>query len=249
MKILISNDDGVNSKGLKALAEEFAKTNEVLIVAPDGNRTASSHSISIGKNLKLNCVEDFSNCKAYSLSGMPADCIKFAKLHFNDFKPDVVVSGINDAQNLGSDILYSGTVSIACEAAFFGDISFAFSAFSLPDDKLKLYANYAVKIIDLLLPLSIGGDIWNVNFPDQSLGEIKGIKITSLGKQIYTDRYELVGDSEYVLVGELIDHKENDFDCDIEWIKKGYITITPILLDKTNVKKIKNIKDKCEKLL
>lgn len=249
MKVLISNDDGIDSKGLKLLAERLALDNEVLVVAPDGNRTAYSHSLTIGKPLRLEEVNTYSNCLAYSLSGTPADCIKFAKLHFNDFLPDVVIAGINKGHNLGSDVLYSGTVSIACEASFFGNISFAFSAFSLEDSNFSLYADYAVKIINTLLPYSHSGDVWNINFPDDTYQPIKGVKITTLGKQLYSDRYEKVGQDLYKLVGELIDNKENPKDCDIEWIKKGYITVTPILIDKTDREKIGKIKDKCEKLL
>ncbi len=249
MKILISNDDGIESKGLKILAERIAREHEVLIVAPDGNRTASSHSLSIGKRIELNKCTQFKNCNAYSLSGTPADCVKFAKLYFKDFKPDVVLAGINKGHNLGSDILYSGTVSIALEAGFFGDISFAFSAFSLNDRNFDCYAEYALKIIEALLPYSSSGDIWNVNFPDDSEAGIKGVKITSLGKQIYTDRYELIGENEFKLVGELVDHDKNHFDCDVEWVKKGYVTVTPILLDKTNYKKLLEVKNLCEKLL
>ncbi len=249
MKVLICNDDGIKSKGLKIFAERIAKENEVLVVAPDGNRTAYSHSLSIGKKLKVCENKEFKNCIAYSVSGTPVDCVKFAKLYFNDFKPDVILSGINKGHNLGSDILYSGTVSIACEASFFGNIAFAFSAFSLVDSNFELYSEYAIKIIELLLPLSKSGDIWNVNFPEDSVTKIKGVKVTGLGKQLYTDRYEKVGENEFMLVGELIDHDQNNEDCDIEWIKKGFITITPILLDKTDRKNIDKVKDKCEKLL
>ncbi len=249
MNILISNDDGINSEGLKALVDKFALKHNVLVVAPDGNRTASSHSLSIGKKIKLKNVDKLKNCLAYSLSGTPADCVKFAKLHFNYFNPDVVLAGINSAHNLGSDILYSGTVSLACEAAFFGNVAFAFSAFSFDICDLPSFADYALQIVEKLLPLSSSGEVWNVNFPNINFDLIKGVKITPLGKQLYTDRYVNVGKDEYKLVGELIDHNQNEPDCDIEWIKKGYVTITPILLNKTDNNKIEKIKDKCEKLL
>ena len=97
-----------------------------------------------------------------------------------------------------------------------------------------------------MLPLSNKGDIWNINFPNVKPSEFKGFKITALGKQLYSDRYELVGENEYRLVGEIINHDENCLDCDIEWIKKGYVTITPILLNKTNYEKIKDIKKICK---
>ncbi len=241
MNILISNDDGIFCDGVIKLAERLSKENDVLVVAPEDNCSACSQSLTIGKPLKLTERKISKNFKAYSLSGTPCDCIKFAKLVFKDFKADVVVAGINKAHNLGSDILYSGTVAIASEASFFGNVAFAFSSFNYGDADFDNYAKIAEEIINKLLPISSIGDIWNVNFPNKDLGKIKGIKLTKLGKQLYSDRYELVGDNEYVLVGELIEHDENDADCDIEWSKKGYVTVTPLLFNKTNYEKLKGV--------
>ena len=248
MNILISNDDGIKSKGIVALAKRLAKEYNVLVVAPSGNRSAVSHSLTLSKTIKLDKVNHIDGVNAYSLSGTPADCVKFAKLNFDRFDCDVVVAGINKGHNIGSDILYSGTVAIAYEASFFGHIAFAFSAFNLDDSNFELYAEYCVKIIKTLLPISNQGDMWNVNFPDKNI-QIQGVKITKLGKQLYSDRYELVGDNEYKLVGEIINHNENECDCDVEWIKKGYVTITPILFNKTNYEKINEVKQKCIELL
>jgi len=247
MNIILSNDDGIKSKGLTKLSERLALNNTILVVAPDGNRSTSEHSLTINKPLKLSKVNFIKNCKAYSLSGTPVDCLKFAKLHFVDFDADVVVSGINNGHNIGSDVLYSGTVSIACEAAFFGYVAFAFSAFSVNQENFDLCVDYAEKIINYLISMSKPGDIWNVNFP-ASLSEVKGIKFTKLGKQLYSDRYVKTSDDEYQLVGELIKHQENDEDCDVEWLNKGYITITPILFNKTNYEKLEEAKIKCIKL-
>ena len=249
LKILISNDDGVNSRGLKVLADKLGKDNQVLIVAPDGNRSASSHSLTLSEKVTLKKITETDNIRMYSLSGTPADCVKFAKLVFSDFKPDIVVSGINKGHNIGSDIMYSGTVSIACEAAFFGHTAFAFSAFSHDDGDFSGYADFALKIIDLLLPLSKEGDIWNINFPDVGASDIKGIKITALGKQIYSDKYEKISENEYILVGSPLSHTDNEEDCDVEWIKKDFITVTPVLFNKTNYTRLNEVKNKCEKLL
>lgn len=248
MNILICNDDGIMSNGIVSVAKRLAVSHNVLVVAPDGNRSAASHSLTISSIIKMKECFHIDRCKAYALSGTPADCVKFAELFFKGFKADIVVSGINKGHNIGSDILYSATVSTAIEAAFFDKIAFAFSAFSLGESDFDTYARYAENIIYSLLPISKIGDIWNVNFPDPSLGEIKGVKFTKLGKQLYSDRYEKVSENEYRLVGELIDHNQNDADCDIEWSKKGYITITPILLNKTNHKRIKEVKNICVKL-
>ena len=242
MNIIICNDDGILSNGILRLAEHLSKKNKVLVVAPDGNRSAASHSLTIGKPIKVNKIEVSKNFDSYSISGTPADCVKVAKLMFADFNADLVVSGINKAHNLGTDIMYSGTVAIALEAAFFGNVAFAFSAFNHGESDFDLYSKYAEKIIDKLLPLSKPGDVWNVNFPDVDK-KIIGAKITSLGKHLYSDRYVQVGDNEFSLVGELIEHNENCRDCDVELIKKGYVTITPILLNKTDFDKLDSIAD------
>ncbi len=246
MNILVSNDDGIKSNGLIELVNRLKQKHNVLVVAPDGNRSASSHSLTITKSIKVEQNFELEGCTAYQISGTPADCVKIAELMFKDFNTDIVVAGINKGHNIGSDILYSGTVAIACEASFFGNIAFAFSAYSLFESNFVLYAEYAEKIIEYLLPVSRPGDVWNVNFPPTD--EIKGVKITTLGKQYYTDEYVKVGKNEYVLQGEIIIHDENDIDTDVELIKQGYITITPILFNKTNYNKVEEIKDLCIRL-
>lgn len=240
MKIILSNDDGIYSNGLIELAKCLSKKHELLVIAPESNRSASAHSMTVGKPIKINKVNLFDDFMAYSISGTPVDCVKMAKLMFKDFKSDLVVAGINKGHNLGSDILYSGTLSIACEASFFGDVAFAFSCFGLCESDFKNYSILASDIIDKLYPVSNKGDIFNVNFPDCDCKEISGVKMTGLGKQLYTDRYEKVGDDTYKLVGELISHYDNPVDCDVEWVKKGFVSVTPILYNKTDYIRIKN---------
>ncbi len=242
MKILISNDDGINSKGLIALAEKFSERNEVLVVAPENNRSAISHSLTIGRPIEFNIVRVSEKFTSYAISGTPVDCVKMAKLLIPDFNPDVVVAGINKGHNIGTDILYSGTVAIACEGAFFDKVSFAFSAYSLGESDFSLYAEYAEKIIYKLLPISEKGCVWNVNFPDVDK-EILGIKITRLGKHLYSDRYVKTEDGLFILEGEIVDNDENPENCDVELIKKGFITITPILFNKTDFIKLEKFKD------
>ena len=242
MNIILCNDDGIDSKGLTLLAKRLkGDGHNVLVVAPDGNRSGASHSLTFFKNFKVTERFDICECKAYAISGTPADCIKFAKINFPEFNADIVISGINDGHNLGTDVLYSGTVSIACEAAYFGNISFAFSALDLTNINFSILLDYVVEIVNKLLPISSVGDIWNVNFPD--INKVKGIKFAKLGKQVYTDRYLNMGNGQFQLVGERIGCEQNDEDCDVYLIEKGYITITPILFDRTNITKIKEIWD------
>ena len=248
MNIFISNDDGIKSNGLVKLAERLSLKNNVLVVAPDGNRSACSHSLTISNTISLDDTAFIKGCKAYSVSGTPVDCVKFAKLVFSDFDTDIVVAGINSGHNLGSDILYSGTVSIACEAAFFGHIAFAFSVYRFDEIDFEPYAVKAEQLIEFLLPYSSKDSIWNINFPACDFSEIKGVKITKLGKQIYSDEYIKVSENQYKLVGKCLSHDENDEDCDVEWINKGYITVTPILFNKTDYDKIKEVKKLCIEL-
>ena len=244
--ILICNDDGIKSNGLITLAERLAKKNNVLVVAPDDNRSACSHSLTIGKPIRLTEVDFIKGCKSYSISGTPVDCVKFAKLHFNDFHTQIVVSGINKAHNLGDDILYSGTVAIAYEAAYYNYIAFAFSNFSYDDCDFTKKAEYCEKIIDFLLPYSTPKTIWNVNFPQTD--DIKGVKITKLGYQIYTDRYEKVEENSYLLVGELVSHGDNDENTDVKCVENGYISITPLSYNKTDYKTLQVLQEKCIEL-
>lgn len=240
MRIILSNDDGIFSNGLIEIAKRLYKKHELLIIAPEDNRSASAHSMTVGKPVKLEKVNLFGDCYGYSVSGTPVDCVKMAKLLFKEFKSDLVIAGINKGHNLGSDVLYSGTLSIAIEASFFGDVAFAFSSFNLGESDFEKFSCLAEDIIEKLYPIAKKGDIFNVNFPNCNYDEIVGVKMTQLGKQLYTDRYEKISENTYKLVGELIEHNENCSDCDVEWIKKNYVTITPILLNKTDYLRIKS---------
>ncbi len=246
MNVILCNDDGIDCNGLKHFAKRLVDEGyKVLVVAPDGNRSGASHSISFFKNFKVRKVENFCDkCTAFAISGTPVDCVKFAMLNYPEFNADLIIAGINKGHNLGSDVLYSGTVAIASEGAFFGKIGFAFSAFNLEQEDFSLFAERSVNIIKKLLPKSNSGDVWNVNFPDiKTCGEIKGEMITPLGKQIYSNRYIDMGNNEYQLVGERLIHEENNEDCDVKWVEKGYVSITPILYNKTNFDKINEVKD------
>lgn len=254
MKILLSNDDGISSKGLKAIAEKLSVNNEILVVAPSNNCSGLAHSFTVFKPISVKQVYDY-GCKAFKVDGSPVDCVKFAFLTQKDFRPEVVVAGINRGHNVGSDILYSGTVSLALEGAYFNRIAFSFSAFSPEETEFDLFADYAVKIINQILPIAKKGDVFNINFPDSRV-KIKGIKITGLCKVIYNDEFVKLNENEYILQGEPINYDKNnpvlddepEIDCDYEWIKRGYITITPLVLDKTNFTLIEKLKELCIQL-
>ena len=243
MNILLTNDDGINSQGLIKFAKKLSKGNNLLVIAPNSNRSACAHSLSVGKDIIIRKKTIIDGVKAFETSGTPVDCVKISKLMFGNFNTDIVVAGINKGHNLGSDILYSGTLSAACEGAFFNYVSFAFSAFELGESDFESLSCYAEKLIYKLYSISARGDVWNINFPPCKPNEFNGVKITKFGKQLYTDRYEKTGENTYRLVGELVEHNQNDSDCDVEWIKKGFITVTPVLYDKTDKARMNKYSD------
>ncbi len=245
MRILITNDDGIDSVGIKALADTFKNDNEIFVVAPDAERSAFSHSLTIFKDLHCSEVDFAENVKAYSTSGTPADCVKFAILHLlKNSKPDLVLSGINNGPNIGSDIMYSGTVAGAMEAAYLGVPSIAVSLNYWNKEK-KFYteaAEFVRRNLSQIRKLHIGpGTVININYP--ATMPYQGAKITKTGVNLYSDLF-IKGEKEgsFRLRGEPIEHGVNDEDCDVEWTKKGFATITPLKLDRTDYSVIEKLK-------
>lgn len=241
MKLLLTNDDGINAKGLYALAKELEKDHEIVIVAPDNQRSACGHSITISeplfvKEVKINGIKS----KAYSISGTPADCVRVGIDKLADGKIDMVLSGINKGFNLGTDVIYSGTVSAAIEAAIYKIPSMAVST-DVNDDveKYAVSAEYASQILKSIKDSYTKDDVViNVNVPLIPKENIKGIKVCNIGSRTY-DNYFIEeidenNDRKFYLRGKL-----NDFDyenTDIYYIKRDYVTVTPLHYDLTNFK-------------
>lgn len=239
MRILVANDDGIESEGIKTLAKVLSKRHKVTIVAPDGNRSAFSHSLTISKNLTFKEVKVSDDFDAYTVSGTPADCVKFALHYFTDEKFDMVCSGINMGNNLGSDIMYSGTVAAAVEANFLGLKSIAFSNTGRKDFDFSANAAVIEKIFDKVAELSSTEYALNVNLPNYAP---KGVKFASIGIQKYSDSYVKNDDGTYRLIGEPVDMKQDE-NCDVVLSNKGYVTVTPVLYDRTDYAAMKNFKD------
>jgi 5'-nucleotidase len=245
MNILICNDDGIESEGILALAKILSRRNNVTVVAPSENKSASGHSITIGQKLYFKELKIIEGVKTYSISGTPADCVKFALSALN-FKADAVVSGINKGPNLGTDILYSGTVSAALEGVIIGLPAIAVSYTSHVDNNFEYCAEFIAKNLDGLISSNDGSFVWNINIPFLNKKDIKGIKYTKMGYQLYSDCYNELEKGIFVLSGEPVIHDKNDFDCDVEWNLKGYITVTPIILNKTDNNILKSVKYLCQ---
>ena len=225
MNILLCNDDGIFSEGLKSLANILKREHTVTVVAPSGNRSGFSRSISFYKDLTVQKVDAIDGVECYSMSGTPTDCVKFAILTLG-IKFDLVVSGINNGSNLGSDIYYSGTVGACFEANFFKIPAIAFSS-------VQVNADYSVvsKIVEDVLPNLLtkldGETTLNVNIPSTKKG-YNGVKYCFVGINKYSDGYMKVNEDVYQLVGKPIPPTESDFGSDVYYSYKGFVTISPL---------------------
>lgn len=234
MNILITNDDGIDSQGIYALAKQFIDEGNIIISAPDRQRSASSHSITMHMPITVRETKFFDlKCKAFAVSGTPADCVKLAYERLAGCSIDLVISGINDGGNLGTDVLYSGTVSAAIEGALLDIPSMAVSLLWNENKRdFSDAARYAYTIYKRLIAEKyIPGMVLNINVPSCSIGEIKGISAASLGIRKYMNSYEERIDQEgnrtYWLSGEII-KTENGNTTDIFAVENNYVSVTPM---------------------
>ncbi|MBD5132331.1 MAG: 5'/3'-nucleotidase SurE [Clostridiales bacterium] len=243
MRILFTNDDGYNSHGLHAVADLFKDEHEIAVVAPDTQKSGFSHSFTM-KPHTLTCREIKGyGYKVYAVGGTPVDCVKLACTTI--FKaPDLVISGINNGENLGSDVMYSGTVSAASEGVFLGSRAIALS---LDNNKAAVDSEFDAcaaifkanfeKIISLDIPKKT---VLNINFPKSSP---KGVRVEKMNTQVtFMDLYDLSPDEIYRLGGyRCLDNLDKASD---EWLcHNGYITITPLVIDRTDYGTLNKIKD------
>ncbi|MCX5781577.1 MAG: 5'/3'-nucleotidase SurE [Elusimicrobia bacterium] len=227
--ILVTNDDGIYGPGLWPLLKELKKISNVIAVVPERERSGTSHSITLHKPLRVKEIEK----NIYIANGSPADCVKYAVRALSKNGIDLVISGINSCPNLGQDIVYSGTVAGAREAAILNIPSFAISVSEEQKGIFKtaanISANLARKIFDSDFPYHI---YLNVNIPKN----IKGISITSLGRRIYDQKIEARTDPRgkryYWLSGKYLSGVRKK-GTDITAVQNGFISITPLHLDPT----------------
>lgn len=250
MKILVSNDDGITAQGIKSLISSLAFEHDIYVVAPDRERSAAGHSLTLHSPIRVEELENqFGAKKVWVTNGTPGDCIKIAisSLLSEDELPDVVISGINHGPNLGTDILYSGTVSCALEAAMLNYPSIAVSLASMSHE--TLYFNAAAKFICRFLPRLKNitfpkKTILNINTPALEEEDIAGVEITKLGTKMYTDSYEKRidprGKAYYWLAGELTSKHQED-GSDIAALKANRISITPITFEMTHKEVLKEL--------
>jgi len=232
--ILVTNDDGVHAPGIIALYRAMKDIGDAYIVAPDRERSAAGHSLTLHRPLKAEEIRE----KVFSVNGTPTDCVTLGINKLLPQKPDLVVSGINRGANLGDDITYSGTVSAAIEGTIFGVPSIAFSLIS---DKTYHYDTaifFASKIVAYVLEHSLPYDtLLNVNIPNTHRNEIKGIKLTRQGKRIYENSIQETFNpwgEKYYWIGGGQTFWEHGDEADMEAVQQKYVSITPVHLDLTN---------------
>ena len=232
--ILVTNDDGVYAPGIRALHEAVSTLGEAIIVAPERDKSAVSHSLTMNRPLKVIQLAD----NIHTIDGTPTDCVTIATNKILKRKPDLLVSGINPGPNLGDDISYSGTVSAAIEGTMYGIPSLAFSLGGSQPFDFEVAAAVAWKLASMALNMHLPSNaLLNINIPPLPAGEIHGIRFTRQGRRRYQDAiqetFDPWGRKHYWIGGGTV-HWSGGDDTDEQAIRQGYISVTPIQLDLTN---------------
>ena len=246
MKILVTNDDGIYSSGIYALWDVAKEFGDVTLVAPDTQKSAVGHGITITNPLYITEIDQGNGFKGFAISGTPADCVKIGIKKIMSSKPDIVLSGINIGSNLGNNIIYSGTVAAAIEGAVAGIPSIAFSVDSFNPNSFETSKAVVRKVINLYLDNSPPiGTILNVNVPHCSLVDLKGYKVTIQGKQYFDDNFDERTDPRgrkyYWMIGEMVDN-DKTLDCDGIAIDNNYASVTPINFEMSNIEYLDQLK-------
>lgn len=236
---LVTNDDGINAPGIRALIAVMAEIGDVVVVAPDSPQSAMGHAITINNTLYLNKVSaENALVTEYACSGTPVDCVKLAVNEILKKKPDLCVSGVNHGSNSSINVIYSGTMSAAVEAGIEGIPAIGFSlldySWNADFETIKPFIKkIAVEVLSQKLP---EGTVLNVNFPKLQYDHIKGIKICRQAKAIWMEKFDKrqtpYGKDYYWLTGEFVNQDKGE-DTD-EWaLAHGYVSIVPVQFDLT----------------
>lgn len=245
MKILITNDDGIFAEGIYALAQSLKKVGDITVVAPDTQRSAVGHAITLTDPLRVEKVNRNKEFFGYAASGTPADCVKLGIKAIMNELPDIVVSGINLGENAGYNVLYSGTVSGATEGALLGIPSLAVSLDTFVNPDFSAAADYAAKMVKIMLEKSIPkGTLINVNVPNVPAAQIKGSRVATQSKTLFNDWFEKRidphGKTYYWMTGNFT-AKDNDELSDVNALKQNFISVTPLHFDLTDRSFIKEV--------
>ena len=239
MRILLTNDDGITAPGIQALCKALEAIADVTVVAPDSERSATSQSITVHHPIRVDEYQlENPDITAWKIGGTPTDCVKIALEALMKEKPDVVVSGINHGPNMGTDVLYSGTVSAAIEGALHGIPSLAISLATWRSSDFSVAATFAAKVAKQLFEHKLPPNtLLNVNVPAVPADRINGVEITKLGVIAYENTFERRLDPRgraYYWMGGKPAESENGEDTDVAAVKNKKISVTPIHFDLTN---------------
>lgn len=238
MKILISNDDGIDSPGIAALAKEMKKIGDVTVIAPRTEQSAVGHAITMKIPLRITEYYKNGDFFGYAIDGTPADCLKIGIRNILKTRPDIVLSGINNGSNTAINIIYSGTVSAAREAAIMDLPAIAISQTSHDAKDFSYSARIASELTKQVLKRGLpNGTLLNVNVPNLPEEEIAGILVTKQGKSkwddVYEERVDPYGKKYYWLTGSLME-TDDKLETDQFAIKNNFVSITPVHFDLTD---------------
>ena len=243
MKILVTNDDGIRSQGIIILAKTLQEVGDVVVIAPDREKSATAHSLTLHRPLRL---EKFRN-NCYAVDGTPADCVHLAVNGILSEGPQLVVSGINKGPNLGNDITYSGTVSAAFEGTLLGIPSFAISLASRSRFKFDTAARFAARVARYIMKKGLPGDTFlNINVPNLAEKDVKSHRITRQGRYHVhgneaVEKLDPRGKKYYWIGGGTVVFDKRG-ETDYEAVSNGSISITPLHIDLTSYGSIQGLK-------
>jgi 5'-nucleotidase len=246
LRILVSNDDGIDAPGIFAVVQELKKIGEVTVVAPDKQMSAVGHAITMNYPLRVSKFVKNNQFFGYAVEGTPADCVKLAIRSLLDFTPDVLVSGINLGSNTAINIIYSGTVSAATEGTVLGIPSIAVSLATWENPDFAYAAKFSRILTSFIAEKGLpDGTLLNVNVPPVAEGLIKGVKVTRQGKTRWDDKFEVRRDpnnKEYFWLAGKLDIMDHSADTDEIAVNNNYISVTPIQYDLTDYPMVKKIR-------
>lgn len=246
--ILVTNDDGITSPGIKALMEVAYKHGEIVIIAPDKPQSGVGHAITLVSTLRINKVKLYDTYEGYSCSGTPVDCVKLAVNEIMPQKPDLIVSGINHGSNCSINVIYSGTMSAAIEGVLEGIPSIGFS---LLDYSIEADFTAAQKVADKIINTALKKKLpknccLNVNIPRVSESELMGVKICRQANANWVEKFDKridpSGKEYYWLTGEFKNY-DNGKDTDVWALANNYVSVVPTQIDLTDYKAMNTLKN------
>ena len=244
--ILVTNDDGVHARGLRILHEAMSEVGRAVVIAPEVDNSAVSHSLTMSRPLRVKKIKD----NVFAIAGTPTDCVTIGISKVLDTKPDLVVSGINPGPNLGDDISYSGTVSAAVEGTMLGIRSFAVSIAGDDAFCFETAAAFAARLARLVLASGLPEDtLLNVNVPNVDTAGISDVKFTRQGRRVYDGAIQEINDpwgKKHFWIGGGTPIWTPGEDTDAKVLLDNAISITPIHLDLTNYEALKKLKGEWE---